>query len=345
MPGERYELGESLGRGAMGEVVKAVDRQLEREVAIKSLRDKHLDNDDSKARFLLEARATGQLQHPNIPTVHELGETSEGRPYFTMSLVQGENLGSIVDRLRQGNPEYHKTYTFARRIQIMQAVCDAIHYAHSRGYLHRDLKPDNIMIGPYGEVQVMDWGLVRRFSDDPGPRLPSTTMKGTFIGTAAYAAPEQIAGESAVLDERTDVYGLGALLYEVTTLHPPHTGRSVREVMMSVVTKSPPKPESYRQAQQGRVPRELSRLIQEAMAPLPEERLKSALEVKERLQVILEGEAAPVCAHTHLKRGAVRLQRFLDNHHSPLMVALLYLWLLSPPLLLAGLIYFSLFRG
>ena len=339
MESERYELGEPLGKGAMGEVVRAVDRQLEREVAIKSLRDKHLSNADSKARFLLEAKATGQLQHPNIPTVHELGETVDGRPYFTMSVVQGENLGSIVDRLRQGNSDYHKAYTFARRIQIIQAVCDAIHYAHSRGYLHRDLKPDNIMIGPYGEVQVMDWGLVRRFSEEPGPRLEKTTMKGTFIGTAAYAAPEQIAGESAVLDERTDVYGIGALLYEVTTLHPPHTGRSIREVMMSVVTKSPPKAESYRQPLQGRVPRELSRLIEEAMAPLPDERVKSALELKQRLQVILEGEAAPVCLHTHLKRHAVRLQKFLDNHHSPLTVAIVYLWLISPPLLLAGLLY------
>ncbi|MBX3169998.1 MAG: serine/threonine protein kinase [Candidatus Eremiobacteraeota bacterium] len=339
MESERYELGEALGKGAMGEVVKAVDRQLEREVAIKSLRAKHLHNEESKARFVLEAKATGQLQHPNIPTVHELGETEEGRPYFTMTVVQGENLGSIVDRLRQGNPDYHKTYTFARRIQIIQAVCDAIHYAHSRGYLHRDLKPDNIMIGSYGEVQVMDWGLVRRFSEDPGPRLEKTTVKGTFIGTAAYAAPEQIAGESEVLDERTDVYGLGALLYELTTLHPPHTGRSVREVMMSVVTKSPPKPESYRQPLQGRVPRELSRLIQEAMAPLPDERLKSALELKQRLQIILEGEAAPVCPHTHLKRNAARLQKFLDNHNSPLTVVMAYLWLLSPPLLLAGLLY------
>ncbi|MBN9419694.1 MAG: serine/threonine protein kinase [Candidatus Eremiobacteraeota bacterium] len=339
MSSERYELGEALGKGAMGEVVKAVDRKLEREVAIKSLREKHLGNEESKARFLLEAKATGQLQHPNIPTVHELGETEEGRPYFTMSVVQGENLGSIVDRLRQGNADYHKIYTFARRIQILQAVCDAIHYAHSRGYLHRDLKPDNIMIGPFGEVQVMDWGLVRRFSEEPGPRLEKTTVKGTFIGTAAYAAPEQIAGESAVLDERTDVYGLGALLYEVTTLHPPHTGRSMREIMMSVVTKSPPKAETYRQPLQGRVPRELSRLIEEAMAPLPDERLKSAIELKQRLQGILEGEAAPVCAHTRLKRSAGRLQKFLDNHNSPATVLLVYLWLISPPLLLAGLLY------
>lgn len=323
----------------MGEVVRAVDRHLEREVAIKSLRERHLNNQDSKARFLLEAKATGQLQHPNIPTVHELGETQEGRPYFTMAVVQGENLGSIVDRLRQGNSDYHKTYTFARRIQILQDVCDAIHYAHSRGYLHRDLKPDNIMIGPFGEVQVMDWGMVRRFSGEAGPRLEKTTTKGTFIGTAAYAAPEQIAGESAALDERTDVYGLGALLYEVTTLHPPHTGRSLRETMMSVISKTPPRPETYRHALQGKVPRELSLLIQEAMAPLPDERLKSALELKERLQRILEGEAQPVCAHTHLKRGAARLQKFLDNHNSPLTVMSLYLWILSPPLLLAALLY------
>jgi serine/threonine-protein kinase len=310
----RYEIQGSLGCGAMGQVARVVDRHLEREVALKALRSKHRGNPQLVARFLREARVTGQLQHPNIPPVHELGQTLDGSPYFTMALVRGETLRQIVDRLRRGDPETHRNFSFARRIQILQMVCDATHYAHSQGFLHRDLKPDNIMVGPFGEVQVMDWGFVRPLQADAGPAL---TMAGTMVGTLAYAAPEQIAGESATLDARTDVYGLGAVLYEFCTLHPPHQGKSVKELMTSVMTGPPPRPDSYHHESQGRVPADLSETILVAMASLPEERMGSAQELKAQLQQILEGRTAIKPTQGAIQKGLWRL------------------WNLSPLLLLA----------
>ena len=301
----------------MGEIARVLDRQLGREVALKSLRTNHRDNPDSVARFLREAKATSQLQHPNIPPVHELGKTAEGDPYFTMALVRGETLSQVVDRMRRGDPETHRQFSFARRIQIIQLVCDAIHYAHSCGFLHRDLKPDNIMLGPFGEVQVMDWGFVRRISGDEAAPEPGLTRVGTVVGTLAYAAPEQIAGESAALDARTDVYGLGALLYEFSTLHPPHRGKSVKELMTSVLTRTPARPESYQHEVQGRVPLELSEVIMEAMSALPDERMTSAQELKVRLQQILEGNTPARTAQRPFQRG------------------LILLWSISPVILLA----------
>lgn len=323
----------------MGDITRVLDRELEREVAVKSLRAQHLTNAESVARFVREAKTTGQLQHPNIPPVHELGHDSEGNPYFTMALVRGETLGTIVDRLARGDAETHRQFTFARRIQIMQLVCDAIHYAHSRGYLHRDLKPDNIMLGPFGEVQVMDWGLVRKITGPETRPKHEQTRVGMFVGTPEYAAPEQIAGDASHLDARTDVYGLGAMLYEFATLHPPHQGKSKKEILMSVMTGTPPRPESYHHPVQGRVSRELSAVILEAMASLPEERPESAQALKVRLQQVLEGDAP---GQSRFKRVLIRLQRYLDNRNSRLLVALICLWLVAPLFIPFGLawIYF-----
>jgi eukaryotic-like serine/threonine-protein kinase len=336
---QRYEVGEPIGHGAMGEVLRATDRSLKRDVAIKTLRGSLQEDAESVARFVREARAVGRLQHPNIPPVHELGTTQQGLPYFSMRLVQGETLSEVIRRLREGDLATHAHWTFARRVQVVQNVCDAVHYAHSLGILHRDLKPDNIMVGPFGEVQVMDWGLARPFRHcEQTAELAGATRAGIFVGTPAYAAPEQIAGESDALDPRADVYGLGVLLYELCTLHPPFTGANAQQIMTAVLSKRPAKPESYSHPVQGRVPRELSVLILQAMASLPEERMESAAELKRRLQEILEGEAAPVCPHTALKRNMTRLDKFMDNHNSPLTIGLIYLWLVSPVLLLLALI-------
>ena len=306
----------------MGEIARAVDLTLEREVAVKSLLSKHMNRPDSVARFLLEAKVTAQLQHPNIPAVYELGKTAEGNPYFTMALVEGETLSEIVDRLKRGDAETHRNFSIARRVQIIQGVCDAIHYAHSRGYLHRDLKPDNIMIGSFGEVQVVDWGFVRRMASEGEDALkPGLTRVGTVVGSPAYAAPEQIAGDSEILDARTDVYGLGALLYEFTTLHPPHQAKSVRELMLSVMTRSPPRADSYHHEIQGRVPTDLSEVISIAMAPVPDERMASAQELKAHLQQVLEGRTPK--------------SPLAPPPSSPLRRAIWQAWILSPLVLMA----------
>lgn len=323
----------------MGDVLRATDRSLKRDVAIKTLRGSLQSDEESVARFVREARAVGRLQHPNIPPVHELGTTRQGLPYFSMRLVHGETLSDVIRRLRAGDAETHSQWTFARRVQVVQHVCDAVQYAHSLGILHRDLKPDNVMIGPFGEVQVMDWGLARPFRlNEQNAELAGATRAGIFVGTPAYAAPEQIAGESEALDPRADVYGLGVLLYEFCTLQPPFTGANAQQIMTAVLSKRPAKPESFQNPVQGRVPRELSVLILQAMAPLPEERMESAADLKMRLQEVIEGEARPVCPHTALKRNMTRLDKFMDNHNSPLTIGFIYLWLVSPLLWLLTLL-------
>lgn len=335
---QRYEIGETLGAGSMGAVIRARDTVLDREVAIKTLLEELQDDPRALERFHKEARAVGRMQHPNIPPVHEYSTDEEGRPYFSMRLVTGETLRAVIDRLRRADKDTHAEFSFERRVQIGQQICDALQYAHSQGIIHRDLKPDNVMVGRFGEVSVMDWGLACNYSEREGDSV-RTTVAGTFCGTPAYAAPEQIAGKPDDLGPRTDIYGIGALLYELCTLELPHSGTTTGQVLGSVLTKKPKKPELYNQPIQGRVPRELSLLIMEAMEFDAEDRIPTAFEFKRKLQLVLQGESVSVCPHTFFKRNLTRLGKFLDNHHSAPLVLGAYLYVISPIILLAILLY------
>jgi eukaryotic-like serine/threonine-protein kinase len=206
-----------IAHGGQGVVRKMFDRRLDRLVALKALDPALSDRADSLERFLDEARVTGQLDHPNIVPIYDL--LGDGvATSFVMKLVEGETLS---ERLRQ---PARSEMELARLLEIFLKVCDAIAFAHSRAVLHRDLKPNNIMIGEFGEVYVMDWGcaLVNpRASGDPPiegqPRRTTTDEPGTVIGTSAYMAPEQAWGRNDEIDERTDVWGLGAVLYHILT--------------------------------------------------------------------------------------------------------------------------------
>jgi tetratricopeptide (TPR) repeat protein len=229
----RYLLGEEIARGGMGVVYCATDTILGREVAVKVLQEKYAPDSATARRFADEARITGQLQHPNIPAVHDLGVFSDGRPFLAMKLIKGETLE--MQLRRRGEP-------FENRGQFLAAfeqVCQAVAYAHAHGVIHRDLKPANVMVGAFGEVQVMDWGLAKvlgsrpveqtdpeettaptavhcpRESDDP------FTHEGSVLGTPAYMPPEQAAGAVGLIDRRSDVFGLGAVLAVVLTGRPP----------------------------------------------------------------------------------------------------------------------------
>jgi serine/threonine-protein kinase len=215
---------EELGRGGMGAVFKVRDPQLGRDVAIKVLLPEHHNHPELYLRFVEEARIAGQLQHPGIVPVYALGETDPRRAYFTMKLVEGQTLAVLLTR--RPSPAHELT----RFLKVFEQVCQAVAYAHSRGVIHRDLKPANIMVGAFGEVQLMDWGLAKRTAApaDAGPAGtatdPALTGGGRALGTPAYMAPEQARGEAARLDERCDVFGLGALLCEILTGHPPYAG-------------------------------------------------------------------------------------------------------------------------
>ena len=199
--GTKYTLVKELGRGGMGAVYLAEDRELDRLVAIKVLNTPDMTA-DLRSRMVREARIIARLEHPGIVPVHDVGTLPDGRMFYAMKYVRGSRLdeyaaqgGSLRDRLRK-----------------FQSVCDAVAFAHAHGVIHRDLKPQNIMIGSFGEVLVLDWG-VAKIRDDPHSSAFHQTLEGTVIGTRHYMSPEQSRGAIEQLDERSDVYALGAVLY------------------------------------------------------------------------------------------------------------------------------------
>ena len=225
----------------MGAVLKGRDRDLGRDLAVKVLLEEHRDRPELVRRFVEEARIGGQLQHPGIVPVHELGTLGDCRPYFTMKLVEGRTLASLLDERRSAAEDR------PRLLGIFEQVCQTMAYAHSRGVIHCDLKPSNVMVGSFGEVQVMDWGLAKvlergraTVETRAGSAGPVESIRGgsgqdahgrpVVLGTPAYMAPEQARGEMRRLDERTDVFGLGAILCEVLTGQPPFVGRGLAEL-------------------------------------------------------------------------------------------------------------------
>jgi len=253
MPGRYGRQGE-LGRGGMGRVLLAFDEQLGREVAMKELlietRDSSLSDGVSigvVTRFLREARVTGQLEHPGIVPVHELGRRPDGTIYYTMKRIRGRALSAVLAEAK----------SIDERLELLihfRHVCEAVAYAHSRGVVHRDLKPDNVMVGEFGETVIVDWGLAKvRGEDDPRAADVSqrvqigdsdgaaSTIDGHAIGTPAYMSPEQARGELTQIDERSDVWSLGAMLFELLTGRAPHRGDKAIEVLQKVIDERPPK--------------------------------------------------------------------------------------------------------
>lgn len=293
-PAERYVVGAEIARGGMGMVLQAEDRSLLRRVAVKVMRQSGGDAGHRLQRFVAEARVTGQLEHPGVVPVYELGTDAKGRLFYAMKRVQGTTLGTILDRLAAGDAAGLARYSLSTLLTVFLKVCDAVAFAHSRGVIHRDLKPDNIMVGDYGEVLVLDWGLAkvarspehgaRGEADagqpgDPGSsggpgrtgwgpgEAPALTLEGEILGTPAYMAPEQARGDIGSIDARTDVYALGAILYAVLALRAPVAGDTVEEVLRKVTSGKiiPPACAGSR-----RTKRPASEGSSEARAPEPE---------------------------------------------------------------------------
>jgi eukaryotic-like serine/threonine-protein kinase len=195
----KYTVVKELARGGMGTVYEAEDRELDRRVAIKVVNTPDV-TEDLKQRMVREAQIIARLEHPGIVPVHDVGTLPDGRIFYAMKLV----LGSRLD-------EYAAGASLRDRLRKFQAVCDAVAFAHAHGVIHRDLKPQNIMIGSFGEVLVLDWG-VAKIRDNPCESVAYQTMEGTVIGTRHYMSPEQARGEIDQLDERSDIYALGAVL-------------------------------------------------------------------------------------------------------------------------------------
>jgi serine/threonine protein kinase len=223
---KKYELIKKLGEGGMGEIWEANDTIINRIVAIKKMKGVHPDR---IRRFLNEARITGQLEHPNIPPVHDL---TENNLEFAMKLIHGEDLLKIIQQIKENKKEYKQKYPKKEMLKIFSKACEALAFAHSEGVIHRDIKPENIMVGKFGEVQVMDWGLAKKIGtpDNVGKSaIPNhdkantqgLTMAGSIMGTPIYMSPEQAGAELEEIDAQSDIYSLGATLFELLSLEKP----------------------------------------------------------------------------------------------------------------------------
>ncbi len=279
---ERFVPRGVLGRGGSGVVIRALDRDIRREVAIKILAPEFSEGTPEIGRFAEEARIMGQLEHPNIVPVYEFGVDCGGQRFLCMRLIEGRTLEEALHRLGDSRLDPDR---LAELLQVFVKICDAASFAHSRGIIHRDLKPTNVMISDFGQVYVLDWGIASLVRSE----LASVDLDppGTFIGTACYMAPEQIKGHHEDLDERTDVFALGATLYQILTGQPPLTPEIVRAIWMR---RPPPQiapPE--RLAPEGRVPAELSRIALRALSFDPGARHPSVIELKREVETFQRG--------------------------------------------------------
>jgi serine/threonine-protein kinase len=316
---ERYHIEKEIAHGAMGRVLLAQDLDINRPVAVKVMRAGRNASPRARRRFVEEVQLAGQLAHPNIVPVHDVGVTDDGVGWYTMRYVEGSTLADVIHRLRAGDPLAHALYTPARRLQLFLNVLDAIGYAHARGIIHRDIKPSNILVGKYGEVFVTDWGVARRVGGqaitDPGlaPALedPTTggtsggtgTRDGSVIGTPHYMSPEQARGENASVDQRSDVYSLAAVLYEFLSLyhylHPLPMNAKTEDVLLAVQTHvSTLATRLGHPAQPLRVPMDIARMLVIGLAKVPAKRFQSVAEFRTAIMNIMDGNPRVQCPTT-----------------------------------------------
>jgi len=304
----RHAIVGHLGAGGMGEVLCVRDPDLGRDVAAKVLRDAH--DPAARAKFEREAAITGRLEHPGIIPLYELGRrTGDGGPYFTMRRVSGVDLDQLLLAPDPPAP--------SELLAIFAKVCEAVAYAHDQGVVHRDLKPANVMTGAYGEVYVLDWGLAKRAGEaDPTP-VPAestdgvslATREGTIMGTPAYMPPEQAEGRVADVGPQSDVYSLGAILYQMLCGQPPYTGASAWAVIGEILD-GPPPPPSVR-APDRSIPSELLAIVAKAMSRAPSDRYATALALKADVEAFLAGRFVKAARY-----GVVATVRMWARAHS-----------------------------
>jgi serine/threonine protein kinase/WD40 repeat protein len=316
MPGE-YSLKREISRGGMARIFEGEDRLLNRTIAVKVGNEiaGALDGDpDRDALFFREAQILGRLAHPNIVPVYGCGRDAIGRPVYGMKLVNGSTLEEILGGLRRGDPELRFQFSRDQLLTVFLKVCDAIRFAHAMGILHRDLKPENVMVGEFGEVLVMDWGLAKVMGEREGEAAErgatrgrvglrddlAATMDGDVVGSPRYMSPEQASGRVADLDERTDIYALGGILYAILSYGPPVDGDSVNEVLRRVrAGEITPIKEALRgleaedwgQSRPGAVPPALEAVAMKALALAREDRYESVSELVSEIQSFQSGFA------------------------------------------------------
>jgi PAS domain S-box-containing protein len=323
----RYDLTNIHASGGIGQVWLARDHQLDRDVAIKELLPANMGHAKTVARFLREARLTGQLEHPGIVPVYELGSRAD-TPFYAMRFVRGRTLSAAVQSYHANRINGRDDpLEFIALLTAFAAVCNTIAYAHSRGVLHRDLKGDNVILGDFGEVIVLDWGLAKligqpeELETDPvqtardSSRDAALTLQGEVVGTPAYMAPEQAEGRLDAIDQRTDIFGLGAILYEILTGQPPFVGTSTFEVLKRAIRGSAALPHEL----WPQVPPALEAVCLKAMAKEPHERYSSASDLAQEVQRWQDVQRRQ--AEDALRRQTVILRSILNNMGEGVLVA------------------------
>ncbi len=289
---ERYRDAGRLGRGGMGEVRLCHDARIGRDVALKVIRDDRAAKSRARTRFYKEAQVQGQLEHPAVVPVYDLGETAGGRAYFTMKRVGGRTLSEII---RAGDEE---AYSRRRLLSAFSQVCLAVEYAHERGIVHRDLKPSNIMFGDFGEVYVLDWGLAKTMGeDDLASEDPvsfddlagsADTIEGEVLGTPGYMAPEQLDGVHGNVGPHSDIYALGAILFEMLTSKPLHPRKTPQQAVGSTIEGADAR--AHARYPDSEVPPELEAICVRATRYERADRYASVRELQQAVERFLDGD-------------------------------------------------------
>ena len=349
---EDYTVLESIDEGAMGEILIARDNKLNRTVAYKKIHPHVAEIPSYLGRFFKEAQVTAQLQHPNIVPVYGLMVNGKSVGY-AMKLIDGITLKDHIRETQEqyvkyGEPDEH--HTLHARLEHFLKVCDALHYAHRKGVIHRDLKPLNIMIGPYNEVYVMDWGIAKTVDvdkevfDDKTVKVgheevndDDKTKMGQVMGTPAYMSPEQAEGELDILDHRSDLYSLGLILFELVTFHRAINGKNSDEVMMKArrgVIDPPPAYGKQEDAQE-----QLLAIVKKATQYMPEDRYDTVADFADDIRRFMHGEAIKARPEStkqkimrwvsHHRKAAVNIMMYSILASFTLVVGILFLQMQS----------------
>ncbi|MBL8917970.1 MAG: protein kinase [Myxococcaceae bacterium] len=274
------ELG-MLGKGGMSRVFRVRDESLGREVALKVLRPELMKDDDALETFVDEARITAQLDHPNVPPLYALSADKKRSTCFTMKVLEGHTFQQMLDKNKAGGIE-----ALFAALEVMIRVCDAVSFAHSKGIIHCDLKPGNVMVGDHGQIYVVDWGLARRKTDLP----KESEDDQRAVGTPAYMAPEQARGQNHLIDERTDVFLLGGMLFRVLASKPPFVAPTAEETLEIARKAHVPPLEQVVPAGRPMPPRLLA-IVRKALAPAKEHRFQTVAELRKELEEFIHGIA------------------------------------------------------
>jgi serine/threonine-protein kinase len=295
---DRIALHQTIGEGGMGVVHLATQATLGRHVAVKTLRE-GVGPEQATIRVLREAWVTGNLEHPNVVPVYDVGVDGGGRPVIVMKRIEGKAWSDVMRAPPEGTPD-----ALEWNLGIFEQVCNAVAFAHSRGILHRDLKPDNVMIGAFGEVYVLDWGIAVSLNDDPTGRFPAAKDARELAGTLCYMAPEMLLGDPTLLSERTDVYLLGAVLFEIFAGRPPHEGNDVRALMASALLSEPKFPAGF--------PHEARAICARAMSRDPAARYENAAALRAEVVGYVRHRGSRRIAH-EAKQSLLRLLHAIEH--------------------------------